>query len=88
MGIYKKGGHWYIDYRVGGRRRRERVGPLRRMAETVLGKRQVEIAEGRFLDRKSIRRGRFDDFAVEYQEYSRANAPWSSPGFAGEAPRV
>ena len=52
------------------------------MAETVLGKRQVEIAEGRFLDRKSIRRVRFDDFAVEYQEYSRANAPWSSPGFA------
>ena len=26
IGIYKKGGNWYIDYYVGGKRKREKVG--------------------------------------------------------------
>jgi len=66
MGIYKKGGSWYVDYRVGGRRLRERVGPSKKLAETVLGKRRTEVAEGRFLGRKAIKRVRFDEFAGEY----------------------
>lgn len=36
MGIYKKGNNYFIDYYVHGRRRREKVGPSRKLAETVL----------------------------------------------------
>jgi integrase len=73
MGVYKKGGSWYVDYRVGGRRIRERVGPSRKLAETVLGKRQMEIAEGTFLNRKTVKETRFDAFADDYLAYSRTN---------------
>lgn len=73
MGIRKKGGIWFIDYRVEGRRKREKVGPSKKLAEAVLAKRQTEIAEGKFLDRKKIPKIRFEDFATEYLEYSEAN---------------
>lgn len=73
MGIIKKGGSWFIDYRVEGRRRREKIGASKKLAETVLAKRQADIAEGRFLDRKRIPKIRFEDYAVEYQVYSKAN---------------
>ncbi len=57
MGVIRKwnksGEAWnyYIDYRFRGRRIRERIGPSKTLAQTVLRKRQVEIAEGRFLDK-------------------------------------
>lgn len=73
MGIIKKGGSWFIDYRVEGRRRREKIGASKRLAETVLAKRQADIAEGKFLDRKRILRVRFEDYAADYLEYSKAN---------------
>jgi integrase len=73
MGIRKKGGSWFIDYRVEGRRKREKIGPSKRLAEQVLAKRQTEIAEGRYLDRKKIPRVRLEEFATEYLEYSAAN---------------
>jgi len=73
MGLTKKGGSWFIDYRVQGRRRREKIGASKRLAETVLAKRHAEIAEGKFLDRKKIPRVRFEDYAVDYLEYSEAN---------------
>lgn len=73
MGIIKKGGSWFIDYRVEGRRRREKIGASKRLAEAVLAKRQADIAEGKFLDRKRIPRVRFEDYAADYLEYSRAN---------------
>lgn len=73
MGVLKKGGSWFIDYRVGGRRKREKIGASKRLAETVLAKRRAEIAEGRFLDRKRIPKTRFRDFAAEYLVYSEAN---------------
>jgi hypothetical protein len=34
MAVFKKGRHWYIDYHVSGRRKRERIGPDKRLAET------------------------------------------------------
>lgn len=52
MAVYKKGNSYYIDYYFEGRRKRERIGIDRKLAEVVLAKRKVEIAEGRFLDRK------------------------------------
>lgn len=46
--MYQKGNDWYIDYRVSGRRKREKVGPSKKIAELALQKRKVEIAEGKF----------------------------------------
>jgi hypothetical protein len=52
MGVFKKQDVYWIDYYVNGRRKRERIGPDKRLAETVHRKRKVEIAEGKFLDRQ------------------------------------
>ena len=38
MGVYQKGNTYYIDYYVDGRRKRECIGPDKRLAETVLEK--------------------------------------------------
>jgi integrase len=73
LAIFKKGNDWYIDYYVNGRRRREKIGPNRKLAETVLSKRKVAIAEGKFLDIPSQLRVRFDDFSAEYLEFSKIN---------------
>ena len=50
MGVYKREKIWYIDFYANGRRIRERVGPNKRMAETALKKREVQVAENRFLE--------------------------------------
>jgi hypothetical protein len=36
MGVFKKQGAYWIDYYVSGHRKRERIRPDRRLAETVL----------------------------------------------------
>ena len=58
---------------MNGRRRREKIGPNRKLALTVLAKRRIEIAEGKFLDIRRKPKVLFRDFAREYLEYSRAN---------------
>lgn len=73
MGVYKKRNRWYIDYYVEGRRRRECIGPSRKLAETVLKKRQVEIAEGKFLDVKAKPRVTFEQIRDKYLEWAKAN---------------
>jgi hypothetical protein len=45
--VFKKQGVYWIDYYVSGRRKRERIGPDKRLAETVLRQRTVEIARRR-----------------------------------------
>jgi hypothetical protein len=54
--VFKKQGIYSIDAYVNGHRRRERIGPDKRLAETVLKKRKVEIVEGKFFDQKKIPR--------------------------------
>jgi hypothetical protein len=44
MAVFKKQSVYWIDYYVNGHRKRERIGPSRRQAETVLQKRKVGIA--------------------------------------------
>ncbi len=66
MAVTRKGEDYYIDYYVYGRRKREKIGPSRALAETVLKKRKVEIAEGKYLDIKREKKLRFDDFAIQY----------------------
>ncbi len=74
MGGYLKNGNWFIDYRVNGRRKREKIGSNKALAEIVLKKRKVEIAEGKFLDIKKEQKIKFEDFADEYLEvHCKAN---------------
>jgi hypothetical protein len=47
MGVFRKQGIYWIDYYVNGHRKRERIGPHKRLAEMVLCKGKVEIAERR-----------------------------------------
>jgi integrase len=68
MGVFLKNGNWFIDYRANGRRIREKIGPNKSLAEIVLKKRIVEIAENKFLDIKKEQKIRFEDFADEYLE--------------------
>lgn len=74
MGIYLKKGNWFIDYRVKGRRKREKVGPSKVLAETVFKKRKIEIAENRYLDIRRERKVRFEELAQMYLDlYAKPN---------------
>lgn len=66
MGVYKKGSDFYIDFYANGKRKRKKIGPSKKIAELVLKKRKVEIAEGKFLDIDKMEKVRFDIFADEY----------------------
>jgi len=68
MGVILKRDNWYIDYYCNGRRKREKIGTSKKLAEIVLKKRKVAIAEGKFLDIKKEQKIRFEDFASEYLE--------------------
>ncbi|MFC1592572.1 tyrosine-type recombinase/integrase [Candidatus Omnitrophota bacterium] len=68
MAIYKRNNNYWIDYYANGKRKREKIGTSKALAETVLKKRKVEIAENRFLDIRKEQKIRFEDFANEYLE--------------------
>lgn len=80
MGVFRKNGQFWIDYYAEGRRHREKVGPSKTLAEKALKKRQIEIAEGKFLDVKREEKIPFKDFAKEYLEkYAKHNKrAWKS----------
>jgi integrase len=84
MAVFKKQGIYWIDYYVNGRRKRERIGPDKRLAETVLKKRQVEIAEGKYLDKRKMPRCTFDELAGLYLSWARTH----HQGFAPTQSRV
>jgi integrase len=74
MGVYKRGTTWYIDYYAGYKRRRERIGPSKRQAETVLKKRMVQVAENRFLEVEKYEKIKFEKMTDLYLEnYSKPN---------------
>jgi integrase len=78
MGVFKKQSVYWIDYYVQGHRKRERIGPDKRLAETVLRKRKVEIAEGRFLERQQPVTTTFDELKDAYLAYAKNNKrSWS-----------
>jgi integrase len=54
---------------VQGHQKRERIGPDKRLAETVHRKRKVEIAEGKFLEKKRPVTTTFDELADTYYAY-------------------
>jgi len=73
VGIYKKEKNYFIDYYVNGRRKREKVGPSKKLAETVLQKRQLQVAEGKFLDIRQEKKVKLVDFIKEYLAFSKTN---------------
>src|SRR3989339_416178 len=46
--IWQRGSSWYINYRVNGRRYKEKIGRSKTLAKQVLAKREVDIAEKKF----------------------------------------
>ncbi len=79
-GVTEKGGNWFIDYRLpGGRRKREKIGPSKKLAETILRKRKIEIAEGKYLDIKKEQRICFREFADIYaRDYGKNKKSWAT----------
>jgi hypothetical protein len=75
MGVFKKQGVYWIDYYVNGHRKRERIGPNKRLAATVLQKRKVAIAEGKYLDTQRPITATFEEMTTAYSAYSRKNKP-------------
>jgi integrase len=71
MAVFKKQGVYWIDYYVNGHRKRERIGLDKRLAENVLRKRKVEIAEGKYLDKQRPVTTTFDELAEAYLLYAR-----------------
>jgi len=81
MGVYqetRKNGtvKWIIEYFKDGRRKRE-VTPARtrKQAELCLARRKIEIEDGKWTDRKQIKRIKFKDHAEEYLELKRLQDP-------------
>jgi len=69
--VYKRGGTWYIDYSVKGRRVRKRVGSSKKIAQLALQDAEVKAARGEYgFDQKDIA---VDAFFEKFLEYSRAN---------------
>ena len=66
MGVYKKGDNYYIDYYADNRRKREKIGPSKKLAETILRKRRVEVAEGKHLDVRQESKTTFDKLAEDF----------------------
>jgi hypothetical protein len=52
VSVFKKQGVYRIDHYVNGYRKRERIGPDKRLAAMVLKQCQVKIAEGKYLEKQ------------------------------------
>lgn len=66
--------NYFIEYYAENRRKREKIGPSRSLAETVLQKRLVEVAENKHLDVKKNIKIRFEEFSEQFLElYSKPN---------------
>ena len=80
MAIFEKQGVWWIDFYVRGERRREKVGPSHKLAEEVMHKRKLEIAEGKFFPERQTRNTSFQSIAEQYWnlhgQYLRSTATW------------
>jgi hypothetical protein len=65
--VRKRGDRWGIDYYVNGKRVREAVGRTNKEAQEILGKRLEEIREGKYFEKRSIRRVLMEDLVEEYR---------------------
>lgn len=67
-GLLKLEADWWIDFYAQGRRKRKKIGPSYILAEQILAKYQVEIAENKYLDIRKDQKIKFEDFADEFVE--------------------
>jgi site-specific recombinase XerD len=72
MPIYKRGGSWYVDVRIQGRRHRKRIGKSKYLADLALKDLELKAERGQmgFLERKEIT---VEAFLQEFRAYSKAN---------------
>src|SRR5881409_957634 len=72
MGLFKRYGNWWISYfdppGGGGKRIKERVGPVKQDAETLLGVRRKQINEGQHPELRRVKPIAFKDHAAEVIE--------------------
>ena len=78
MAVFTKGGAWWIDYYVEGRRKRERIGgpltkAMKKVAADTLSKRKVEIAEGKYLDKRKVPRCTFKELDDLYKNWAKTH---------------
>ena len=66
--------YWIEFYTSEGKRKRERIGPSKSLAETTLRKRLVARAEGRLLDKKKDDKLRFDQLTKWYLTLAETKA--------------
>lgn len=83
MGVYSRRNIWYIDYYVSGKRVRETIGPNKKLAESILRKRLVEVTENKHLDIHRQKKVKFEEFANTFLElHSKPNKKsWKSDFF-------
>ena len=68
MSVYKRGKVWWIDYRVGGQRRREAIGPVKDEARIALAERLKDVRQGRNPELRRIDPKAFDEMVTEFKE--------------------
>jgi integrase len=78
MAVFAKCGAWWIDYYVDGRRKRERIGgpltkAMKKVASDTLAKRKVELAEGKYLDKRKVPRCTFNELADLYLGWAKTH---------------
>lgn len=66
MALFQKNGNWYIDYRVNGRRRRERIGPSKSLAREMMHKRLAERSQLQFFPERVSNKQSFAQIAEKY----------------------
>ena len=80
-GLYLRGKTWWISFALNGRRIRESAETSnKKLAEAILSKKRLLIAENRYLDVRRESGVKFRDFSAEYLErYSKPNKrSWKS----------
>ncbi|MDD5679936.1 MAG: tyrosine-type recombinase/integrase [Candidatus Omnitrophica bacterium] len=74
MGIYRRGENWWIDFYARGNRVREKIGPIKKLAENALAKRRTEVIENKYFDIDNIPRIRLKEFAGTFlNSYCKPN---------------
>ena len=73
MAVFLKNGSWWIDTYIKGKRIRRKIGPDKETAELVEQDLKVKAAKGEYLGIMEERKIRFEDFATDYLEWSKAN---------------
>ena len=73
MAVFLKNEAWWIDTYIKGKRIRRKIGPDKETAELVEKDLKVKAAKGEHLGIMEERKIRFEDFATDYLEWSKAN---------------